>query len=1027
MGVLAGFGSVQKKSRLPCKLPSHPPPLPSFPSSPPPLLLSPIFPSSFALFPVALVLLHPRPLSLRPSYLSPLPPPPPHPLSLHFPLPPSRAPAPPPISCAKIPFPFPPMFGDVRDDPHHCRCAPRCHSPSLRCMGTCGWTLTTGSVATLLLPHPGSPIPSPHQLRQGAILLPSDVWGRVGQPPPLAAGQKAPLSPVLSHPPPLSPIRCAKVPFSFPPMFGDVRDDPHHWLRDERRENPDVLAHLAAENAYSDALLPPCDGDGDMGCEGEKGGRGEGGEREGVSLRVLLEGEMKARVKQEDRSVPLRKGDFWYYTREEEGKQYPIHCRRAAADSAAAAEQSCEPRDYFSESMDEGVPEEVVLDENREAEGRSFFHIDSVAVSPNHGLVAYSLDTRGDERYAIHVRPIGSGYDNQTLFYVAQDEKDRPCFVMRHVIGTPVSQDACVFFEKDEAFDVGVHRASSDRFIIVTCASAVTSFLLAIDVQRPFDPPKQLVPRVHNVEVYGDHSGSHFFLLCRSDQMRNSELLALPVSQTDHSGSHFFLLRRSDQMRNSELLSLPVPVADTAATVAAEAVEPSVVLPHDPRVEFDEAAYEIRALRSRFESPLLRFSFSSLVTPPPPCLNETWTQTDRLRGRSTGFESSLLRYSFSSLVIPTTVFERDMDTDRQAARKVDWVGPSFDPSLYSSRRLFHLLHLLSLPPIFYLSPHFSSLSCRSVHPSTHRSTPLAISLPLKYQRKQPCSLPLPISPHPSQPLPISPMQVGESFNPSLYSSRRLFATAKDGTQVPISLVHRNSPSSAASAPTDSPDAAASSGPPWPMLLYAYGAYECTAVAATAAADGTQVPISLVHRNSTCSAPNDPPWPMLLYAYGAYEVPTRLSFSSDRLSLLDRGVAVAIAHVRGGGDWDYQWYLDGKLLRKRNTVWDMIACAEHLIKEGLTTPDRLALEGRSSGGIPVGAAVNERPDLFRSAVAGVPFVDVLSTMLDASLHLTITEWEEWGNPQEEQYYHYIKSYSPVDNVSLFSTPHLHTVA
>ncbi|CAI7841532.1 unnamed protein product [Closterium sp. NIES-54] len=241
--------------------------------------------------------------------------------------------------------------------------------------------------------------------------------------------------------------------------------------------------------------------------------------------------------------------------------------------------------------MDEGVPEEIVLDENREAEGRSFFHIDSVVVSPNHGFVAYSLDTRGDERYSIHVRPICSGSaaagaasaaasailssdvseasvgkfsvpaesaaasegaervpeaaalrsagsrtvpaaaerltpvtpvtpvteadtdvipsefgtsgevcwaeDNQTLFYVAQDEKDRPCSVMRHVIGTPVSQDACVFFEKDEAFDVGIHRASSDRFIIITCGSAVTSFLLAIDVQRPFDPPRQLVPRVH--------------------------------------------------------------------------------------------------------------------------------------------------------------------------------------------------------------------------------------------------------------------------------------------------------------------------------------------------------------------------------------------------------------------------------------------------------------------------------------------------------------------------------------------------
>ncbi|CAI5479093.1 unnamed protein product [Closterium sp. Yama58-4] len=610
---------------------------------------------------------------------------------------------------------------------------------------------------------------------------------------------------------------CAKVPFSFPPMFGDVREDPHHWLRDERRENPDVLAHLAAENALIDALLPSCGGGGGMGCVGGKG-VGEGGE-EGPSLRVLLEGEMKARVKQEDRSVPLSGEVCW-------------------AD------------------------------------------------------------------------------DNQTLFYVAQDEKDRPCSVMRHVIGTPASQDARIFFEKDEAFDVGVHRTSSDRFIIVTCGSAVTSFLLAIDVQRPLDPPWQLVPRVHNVEVYGDHSGAHFFLLRRSDQMRNSELLALPLLALPAADADATAATISPSSPTLLPLSLSSPSPSVSSPFHLSAL--TLLSPFSPShsllwhgfvklqsvtafkrhvvvfervkglqrirciplqsdgspapeeaklVEFNEAAYEIRALRSRFESPLLRFSFSSLVT-------------------------------------PTTVFERDMDTGRQAARKVDWVGPS--------------------------------------------------------------------------------------FNPSLYSSRRLFATAKDGTQVPISLVHRNTPASdspadAAAADTDS------TGPPWPMLLYAYGA------------DGTQVPISLVYRNSTSSnspaaaaaAAADgtgPPWPMLLYAYGAYEVPTRLSFSSDRLSLLDRGVAVAIAHVRGGGDWDYQWYLDGKLLRKRNTVWDVIACAEHLIKEGLTTPDRLALEGRSAGGIPVGAAVNERPDLFRSAVAGVPFVDVLSTMLDASLHLTITEWE-----------------------------------
>ncbi|GJP53693.1 hypothetical protein CLOM_g12849, partial [Closterium sp. NIES-68] len=360
-----------------------------------------------------------------------------------------------------------------------------------------------------------------------------------------------------------------------------------------------------------------------------------------------------------------------------------------------------------------------------------------------------------------------------------------------------------------------------------------------------------------NVEVYGDHSASHFFLLRRSAELWNSELLALPVSSSDHTHG------------------------------AGEHGQPSVVLPHDPNVKLQSVTAFKRhvAVFERVKG-LQRIRCIPLRSNGSPAsedaklveFNEAAFEISPLRSQ---FESPLLRFSFSSLVTPTTVMERDMDTDRQAARKVDWVGPSFDPSLYSSRRLF--------------------------------------------------------------------------------------ATAADGTQVPISLVHRTA------TPSDPPPAAASNGPPWPMLLY---------------------------------------------AYGAYEVPTRLSFSSDRLSLLDRGVAVAIAHVRGGGDWDYQWYLDGKLLRKRNTVSDVIACAEHLIKEGPLGP-----RGQVSRRHTRGAAVNERPDLFRSAVAGVPFVDVLSTMLDASLHLTITEWEEWGNPKEEQYYRYIKSYSPVDNVKRQAYPNV----
>jgi oligopeptidase B len=177
-------------------------------------------------------------------------------------------------------------------------------------------------------------------------------------------------------------------------------------------------------------------------------------------------------------------------------------------------------------------------------------------------------------------------------------------------------------------------------------------------------------------------------------------------------------------------------------------------------------------------------------------------------------------------------------------------------------------------------------------------------------------------------------------------------------------------------------------------------------------DGVQVPISLVHRKGLI---RDGRAPMLLYGYGSYGISVEPSFSSDRLSLLDRGVIYAIAHVRGGGDLGKLWHEDGRLLKKRNTFTDFIACAEALVEARYTSSDRLAIEGRSAGGLLVGAVVNMRPDLFSIALAGVPFVDVLNTILDATLPLTVGEYEEWGDPNEKPFYDYMRSYSPYENV------------
>jgi oligopeptidase B len=184
-----------------------------------------------------------------------------------------------------------------------------------------------------------------------------------------------------------------------------------------------------------------------------------------------------------------------------------------------------------------------------------------------------------------------------------------------------------------------------------------------------------------------------------------------------------------------------------------------------------------------------------------------------------------------------------------------------------------------------------------------------------------------------------------------------------------------------------------------------------------APDGTRVPISIVARRDRTMG-----GPALLYGYGSYEASMDPGFSSLRLSLLDRGFAFAIAHIRGGGEMGRRWYLDGKYLAKRNTFTDFVACAEHLVETGWTDPSRLGIRGGSAGGLLMGAVVNLRPDLFGAVVAEVPFVDALNTILDPTLPLTVIEWEEWGNPVEsKEFYEYMRSYSPYENVEATAYP------
>ncbi len=179
-----------------------------------------------------------------------------------------------------------------------------------------------------------------------------------------------------------------------------------------------------------------------------------------------------------------------------------------------------------------------------------------------------------------------------------------------------------------------------------------------------------------------------------------------------------------------------------------------------------------------------------------------------------------------------------------------------------------------------------------------------------------------------------------------------------------------------------------------------------------ARDGVRVPISIVYKKGYGINGKSP---LLLYGYGSYGYSIESTFRSSRLSLLDRGFAYAIAHIRGGEEMGRKWYEDGKMLNKKNTFFDFIDCGEYLVSENYTSPDHMFALGGSAGGLLVGAVVNYRPDLFKGVIAAVPFVDVITTMLDESIPLTTSEYDEWGNPNDKEYYDYMLSYSPYDQV------------
>ena len=599
-------------------------------------------------------------------------------------------------------------------------------------------------------------------------------------------------------------------------------NDPYAWL--QQRDSAEVLAYLQAENAYQEACLA-----------------------DQAPLREQLFEEIKGRILETDLSLPSPWGPWLYYTRTTAGDEYPRHyrCPRPADDSNTV----------------DASAEQLLLDPNELAAG-GFLSLGAFNVSPDHQLLAYSLDTNGEETYTLYVKDLATGAittlpfedcdgsmtwanDSRTLFFAELDDTHRPCRLRRFSLG---EADAHTVFEEDDGrFFLHCYRASSERQLILLLNSKTTSEAWVLDAETPLAEFTCLAAREEGHEYFPDHGqldGDWRWFIRSNQDGINFALYQAPSAAVPSRAQWQVLVAHRDNimLEGLSLNASALALSLREGGLPIIEVRPQGQVPY--RVELPDAAYSLYV-------------------------------QDSLE-----FASTRIRLRYEALNRPAQVRQLELANGAQSVLK---------------------------------------------------QTPVL-----------------------------------GAFDADAYVSERLWATANDGTQVPISLVRRRD----------------DVGKTVPLYLYGYGAY------------GESLD----------------PW-----------------FSHARLSLLERGVAFAIAHVRGGGELGEAWYRAGKQEHKQNTFDDFIACAEHLIATGVSRPEQLAISGGSAGGLLIGAVLNLRPQLFRCAIAEVPFVDVLNTMLDPDLPLTVTEYDEWGNPEQPEVHARIKAYAPYENVKAQAYPAMLVVA
>jgi oligopeptidase B len=597
-------------------------------------------------------------------------------------------------------------------------------------------------------------------------------------------------------------------------MHGHTRLDNYFWMND--RDDQRVVDYLNAENEYYQKMTAHT-----------------------KKFQEELFEEMKSRIQEDDESVPYFRNGYYYITRYEKGKDYPIYSRKKG-------------------SLD--AKEEILFDCNEMAKGAKYFNLGGFSVSEDNKLALFSTDLIGRRQYALQIKNLATGEilsdkienttgsgtwanDNQTFFYTKKDDVTlRSDKIYRHILGAKANADVLVFHEKDETFNTFVYKEKSNKYLIIGSGSTVSNEYRFLDANTPVGEFKLFQKRERDLEHSISYYNGDFYIVTNKDGATNFKVMKCSEKATSKDKWVDVIPHRKDFfVEDIELFKNYLVISERH-----EGLNKLRIMTWDHKLDY-----------------YLPFESETYVA---------YTSTNL------EFDTDILRYGYQSMTTPNSTIDFNMTTKDKTLLKEQLV-------------------------------------------------------------------------------------LGGQFDKNNYVEERVWATAADGTKIPMSMVYRKGMKK----------------------------------------DGKN--------------------PVLQYAYGSYGYTIDPYFSTSRLSLLDRGFVYVLCHIRGGQYMGREWYENGKMLKKMNTFTDFIACSKFLIQQKYTSAEHLYAQGGSAGGLLMGVITNLAPELYNGIVSQVPFLDVVTTMLDESIPLTTGEFDEWGNPKNKEYYDYMLSYSPYDNLEAKDYPNI----